>query len=254
MPTSARRDAQQVESQKRAAAEYAVRFVHSGTVVGLGAGSTAAYAVRAIAANLERGQLRDIVGVPCSNEVEALARRLGIPLTTLEECGTIDLTIDGADEVDPDLNLIKGGGGALLHEKIVAQASRREVIVVDASKPSPRLGTRGPVPVEVVPFGWGSQRGFVEHLGARVSLRQTRSGQPFRTDQGNFIIDCAFGPIASAMALARELEARAGIVEHGLFLGLATDLLVATDHSVKHKTRRLTGTGQRAQQWRPEDV
>jgi ribose 5-phosphate isomerase A len=239
MPTGVARDDQQLESQKRAAAECAVGLVHSGMVIGLGAGSTAAYAVRAIAANLERGQLREIVGVPCSSEVEAMGRRLGIPLTTVEECGTIDLTIDGADEVDPDLNLIKGGGGALLHEKIVAQASRREVIVVDASKASPRLGTHEPVPVEVVPFGWGSQRGFVERLGARVSLRQTRSGQPFRTDQGNFILDCAFGPIANATALARELDARTGIVEHGLFLGLTTDLLVATDHGVKHKTRSL---------------
>jgi ribose 5-phosphate isomerase A len=239
MPTAAGRDVQQLESQKRAAAEYAVRLVRSGMVVGLGAGSTAAYAVRAIAANLEQGKFRDIVGVPCSSEVEAMARRLGIPLMTLEACGTIDLTIDGADEVDPDLNLIKGGGGALLHEKIVAQASRREVIVVDASKLSPRLGTHEPVPVEVVPFGWGSQRGFVERLGSRVSLRQTGSGQPFRTDQGNFILDCAFGPIADATALARELGARTGVVEHGLFLGLATDLLVATDHGVEHATRPL---------------
>ena len=239
MPTAAGHDVQQLEGQKRAAAEYAVRLVHSGMVVGLGAGSTAAYAVRAIAANLRHGKLRDIVGIPCSNEVEALAHRLGIPLTTLEECGTIDLTIDGADEVDPDLNLIKGGGGALLHEKIVAQVSRREVIVVDASKPSPRLGTHEPVPVEVVPFGWGSQRGFLERQGARVSLRQTRSGQPFRTDEGNFLLDCAFGPIADLAALGRELDARTGIVEHGLFLGLATDLLVATDQGVHHKTRAL---------------
>jgi ribose 5-phosphate isomerase A len=232
--TAAWHESHRLESQKRAAAEYAVRLVHSGMVVGLGAGSTAAYAVRAIADKLEHGELRDIVGVPCSTEVEAAAHRLGIPLTTLEECDTIDLTIDGADEVDPDVNLIKGGGGALLHEKIVAQASRREVIIVDASKPSPRLGTHQPVPVEVVPFGWGSQRRFLERLGARVSLRRTRSRQPFRTDQGNFILDCAFGPIASATALASELDARTGIVEHGLFLRLASDLLVATDEGVKH--------------------
>jgi ribose 5-phosphate isomerase A len=236
--TAALRDVQQVESQKRAAAENAVRLVQPGMVVGLGAGSTAAYAERAIAERLAGGDLRNIVGVPCSSEVEALARRLGIPLTTLEECHTIDLTIDGADEVDPDLNLIKGGGGALLHEKIVAQASRREVIIVDASKPSPRLGTHESIPIEVVPFGWSSQRGFVERLGARVSLRQTHGGQPFRTDQGNFILDCAFGPIANATALARELEARAGIVEHGLFLRLATDLFVATDDGVEHRAER----------------
>jgi ribose 5-phosphate isomerase A len=228
------RDVQNVESQKQAAAEYAVTLVQSGMVVGLGAGSTAAYAVRAIAANLAHGELRGVVGIPCSSGVEALARRLGIPLTTLEKSPTIDLTIDGADEVDPDLNLIKGGGGALLHEKIVAQASRREIIIVDARKPSPRLGTHEPVPVEVVPFGWSSQRAFIERLGARVSLRQARRSQPFRTDQGNFILDCAFGPIANATALARELDARTGIVEHGLFLGLATDLVVATDQGVEH--------------------
>ncbi len=230
------RDVQQLERQKRAAAEYAVTLVQSGMVVGLGAGSTAAFAVQAVAARLQHGELRDIAGVPCSGEVEAVARRLGIPLTTLEECHTIDLTIDGADEVDPDLNLIKGGGGALLHEKIVAQASRREIIVADSSKSSPRLGTHQPVPLEVVPFGWSSQRGFVERLGARVSLRQTPGGQPFRTDQGNFILDCAFGPIANTTALARELDVRTGIVEHGLFLGLGTDLLWATDQGVKHTT------------------
>src|ERR1051326_3391847 len=238
MGTAAGHDAEQLESQKRAAAEYAVGLVRSDMVVGLGSGSTAAYAVRAIAERLERGELRNILGVPCSNEVEALAHRLGIPLTTLEERHTIDLTIDGADEVDPDLNLIKGGGGALLHEKIVARPSRREIIVVNASKPSPRLGTHEPIPIEVVPFGWSSQRGFIERLGARVSLRETHGCQPFRTDQGNFILDCAFGPIADATALARELEARAGIVEHGLFLRLATDLFVATDDGVEHRAQR----------------
>ena len=236
MRTAAGLRIQQVVSQKRAAAEYAVSFVRAGMVVGLGAGTTAAYAVRAIAANLDQGKLRGIVGVACSNEVEAVAGRLGIPLTTLEDCHTIDLTIDGADEVDPDLNLIKGGGGALLREKIVALASRREVIVADASKPSRRLGTHVSIPVEVVPFGWGLQRRFVEQLGAHVSLRQARNGEPFRTDQGNFILDCAFGPIANPTVLARELDARTGIVEHGLFLGLATDLLVATDQGVEHTT------------------
>jgi ribose 5-phosphate isomerase A len=226
-----------LESQKQRAAERAVAWVESGMVVGLGAGSTAAYAVRAIAALVGQGRLHDVVGIPCSSAVEAAAHRLGIPLTSLEECEAIDLTIDGADEVDPDLNLIKGGGGALLHEKIVAQASRREVIVVDASKPSPRLGTRRPLPGEVVRFGWGSERRFLESLGAQVSVRQTRRGQPFRTDQGNLILDCAFGPIADPKALAGELDGRAGVVGHGLFLGLATDLLVASEHGVEHATR-----------------
>jgi len=237
MPTISSPKVEQLESQKQKAAERAVKYVESGMIVGLGAGSTAAYAVQAIAALLEQGQLHYVVGVPCSSAVQAAAHLLGIPLTTLEECGAIDLTIDGADEVDPALNLIKGGGGAMVHEKIVAQASRREVIVVDASKPSPRLGTRRPLPVEVVPFGWGAQRRFLESLGAQVTVRQTSHGKPFLTDQGNLILDCACGPIPDPMALARELDARAGIVGHGLFLGLATDLLVGSEHGVERYTR-----------------
>ena len=229
--------AEQLERQKQRAAERAVEFVESGMVVGLGSGSTAAFVVRRIAELLRQGQLRDIVGIPCSSTTEASARQLAIPLTTLEEQPVIDLTIDGADEVDPALDLIKGGGGALLHEKIVAQASRREIIVVDASKPSPQLGTIRALPVEVVPFGWGSQRGFLESLGARVVVRQGRNGQPFVTDEGNRILDCTFGPIADPAGLARALDARTGIVEHGLFLGLATDLIVASEASIDHRTR-----------------
>jgi len=229
--------AERVERQKHEAAARAVAWVESGMVVGLGAGSTAAIAVQRIADLLRRGQLRDIVGIPCSNEVGENARRLGIPLTTLEERGGIDLTIDGADETDPDLNLIKGGGGCLLHEKIVAQASRREIIIVDASKPSPHLGTKWALPVEVIPFGWGSQRRFLESLGANVTVRTTADGRPFETDEGNLILDAAFGPISDPVALARELDARTGIVEHGLFLGMATDLLVAGDEDVQHLTR-----------------
>src|SRR4051794_40937814 len=229
--------AERLERQKEEAALRAVEWVESGMVVGLGAGSTAAFAVRRIAELLRQGQLRDVVGIPCSRDVGATAQRLGIPLATLEERAAIDLTIDGADEVDPDLNLIKGGGGCLLHEKIVAQASRREIIIVDASKPSPRLGTRWALPVEVVPFGWGSQRRFLEALGARVTVRQTSDGRPFKTDEGNLILDAAFGPIADPSALARELDNRTGIVEHGLFLGIATDLLVAGGDDIQHTTR-----------------
>ncbi len=146
--------------------------VRSGMVVGLGAGTTAAFATRRIASLLQEGALRDIRGIPSSKAVAALARSLGIPLTSLEEAPEIDLTIDGADEVDPHLNLIKGGGGALLREKIVAQASRREVIVVDAEKLSPALGTRWAVPVEVFPFGWRAQEAFIKDLGAGVTLRR----------------------------------------------------------------------------------
>jgi ribose 5-phosphate isomerase A len=233
--------AERLEHQKQEAAARAVEFVESGMVVGLGAGSTAAFAVRRIAELLRQGQLRDVVGIPCSSDVGATARELGIPLTTLEDRVAIDLTIDGADEVDPDLNLIKGGGGCLLHEKIVAQASRREIIIVDASKPSPRLGTKWALPVEVIPFGWGSQRRFLEALGARVTVRQTSEGQIFGTDEGNLILDAAFGPIADPVALARELDARTGIVEHGLFLGMATDLLVASNDDIQHATRARSG-------------
>jgi len=222
---------------KQQAAEAAVGLVKSGMVVGLGGGSTAAFAVRHIAQLLCAGDLADILGVPCSSRVEGEARRLGIPLTTLDEHPVVDLTIDGADEVDPRLDLIKGGGGELLHEKIVAQASRREIIVIDDSKPSPALGTHWPVPVEVIPFGWRSQVAYIESLGARPVLRRKTDRSPFRTDEGNLILDCQFGPISQPAQLAARLSERAGIVEHGLFLGLATDLMVAGPEGVRHLER-----------------
>jgi ribose 5-phosphate isomerase A len=223
--------------QKEKAAWYAVQFVHTGMVVGLGAGSTAAFALRRLGELLREGQLKNVLGVPCSLQVEGEARDLGVPLTTLEEHPLLDLTIDGADEVDPNLNLIKGGGGALLREKIVAQASRREIIVVDGSKLSPALGTHWPVPVEVMPFGWRSQIHFLESLGARVVLRRDIGGNPFQTDQGNWLMDCHFGPIPDPGRLATELSQRAGVIEHGLFLGLATDVVVATDKGIRHLER-----------------
>jgi ribose 5-phosphate isomerase A len=231
------RQAESLDRQKQEAAARAVEWVESGMVVGLGAGSTAAFAVRRIGELLHQGKLRNIVGIPCSNEVGEAARQYGITLTTLEEHGAIDLTIDGADEVDPDLNLIKGGGGCLLYEKIVAQASRREIIIVDASKPSAHLGTKWALPVEVIKFGWGSQRRFLESLGAQVTVRENPDGRLFETDEGNLILDAAFGPIAAPFSLARELDARTGIVAHGLFLALATDLLVAGEDGVQHTTR-----------------
>jgi ribose 5-phosphate isomerase A len=222
---------------KQKAAERAAEFVESGMVVGLGHGSTAIFAVRRIAQLLCEDQLQDILGVPCSRQVEGEAQRLGIPLTTLDEHSIVDLTIDGADEVDPQLDLIKGGGGALLREKIIAQASRREIIVVDESKLSPALGTHWPVPVEVVPFGWRSQAVYLEALGARLVLRQNTDGTPFKTDQGNLILDCHFGPISQPAQLAARLSERAGIVEQGLFLGLATDVIVASDQGIRHLKR-----------------
>ena len=221
---------------KQQTAEYAVTFVQSGMVLGLGAGSTAVFALRRIGQLLAEGTLRDIIGVPCSLQVEAEARRIGIPVTTLDDHPRLDLTIDGADEVDQDLNLIKGGGGALLREKIVAQASQREIIVVDEGKLSPHLGVKWAVPVEVIPFAWRAQVRFLEGLGARVVQRQ-RDGEAYRTDQGNFILDCGFGPLTDPARLACQLAERAGIVEHGLFLGLATDLIVAGVSGVQHRRR-----------------
>ncbi|MFI5261486.1 MAG: ribose-5-phosphate isomerase RpiA [Candidatus Limnocylindrales bacterium] len=220
---------------KRLAAERAVEFVTSGMVVGLGGGTTALFAIRRLAALRREGALRDIVGVPCSEHVATVARELGLPLTTLDDHPTVDLTIDGADEVDPALRLIKGGGAALLREKVVAQASTRMVIAVDASKLSDRLGTRHAVPLEVAPFGWRTQLPFLEALGGRATLRVDAVGRPVLTDQGNLLLDCAFGPLDEPEALAARLASRAGIIEHGLFLGLATDLVVAGPSGVEHR-------------------
>ena len=225
------------QNLKEQAAVRAVEFVKPGMVVGLGHGTTTIFAVRRIAELLQAGALKNILGVPCSIQVEKEAQHVGIPLTTLEEHPVIDLTIDGADEVDPNLDLIKGGGGALLREKIVAQASRREIIVVDESKLSPALGTRWAVPVEVVPFGWRTQALYLESLGADVNLRQDRNTKTFTTDQGNLILDCQFGPLSQPAELAAKLNSRTGIVEHGLFLGLATDLIVAGAEVVRHIER-----------------
>ena len=222
---------------KKQAAEKAVEFIESGMVIGLGHGSTSLFAVRRIAELLNAGTLKEIVGVPCSTQVEAEARQLRIPLATLEEFPVIDLTIDGADEVDPNLDLIKGAGGALLREKIVAQASRREIIVIDESKLSPALGTHRALPVEVAPFGWRAQATYIETLGARVTVRQASKEIPFKTDQGNLILDCTFGPIAEPALLGAALSARAGIVEHGLFLGLATDVIMAGAEGIRHLRR-----------------
>jgi ribose 5-phosphate isomerase A len=219
---------------KQQAADRAAALVESGMVVGLGVGSTAILFVRRLAERLRAGDLRDIVGIPCSVQVEAEARQLGIPLTTLEEQAVVDLTVDGADEVDPALNLIKGGGGALLREKIVAQASRHEVIIVDEEKLSPTLGTRWALPVEVVRFGWGAQARYLESLGAEVTMRRLDDGTPFVTDQGNLILDSQFGPITQPDDLNERLNARVGVVEHGLFLGLASEVIVASASGIRY--------------------
>jgi ribose 5-phosphate isomerase A len=223
---------------KMQAAHRAVEFIESGMIVGLGHGSTAAFAVQRIAELLHSGELHHIRAVPCSRAVLRAARRLRIPLVSLNQHPVVDLTIDGADEVDEAMNLIKGGGGALLKEKIVAQASRREIIIVDESKLSARLGMHGALPVEVAPDGWRTQVAFLEGLGARVTLRRKDDGTPFKTDRKNVILDADFGPIENPAQLARDLNGRAGIVEQGLFIDLATDIIIAGEDGVRHLTRR----------------
>jgi ribose 5-phosphate isomerase A len=225
------------ERFKQEAATKAVAYVQPGMKVGLGTGSTAIFATWRIAEMLRAGKLHDIVGFATSRATHDEAMRLGIPLMPDDLPYVLDVTIDGADEVDPELNLIKGGGGALLREKIAAQASRRVIIVVDETKPAPRLGTHWPVPVEVMPFAWRSQARFLESLGAAITIRQREGGAQFVTDSGNMILDCRFGPIADAKELAAALSARAGIVAHGLFIGLADDLIVASARGVEHRTR-----------------
>ena len=222
---------------KKKAAIHAVDFIESDMVIGLGTGSTANFAIIEIAQRLKAGDLSNIVGIPSSERTEKLARGLNIPLVDFEAHPTIDLTIDGADEVDPDLNLIKGGGGALLREKIVAQASRRNIIIVDESKLSTLLGTRWAVPIEVVPFARKTEEIFIESIGGSVTLRLDQNDSPFLTDQQNVILDANFGQISDPGDLVSRLNPRAGIVEHGLFLGLATDVIVAARKDIRHLRR-----------------
>ena len=218
---------------KQRAGEAAIAFVKSGMVVGLGTGSTADEFLKALAAALKSGRLRDIRGVPTSRQSEQRARQLGIPLATLEECPNPDVTVDGADEVAPNLDLIKGLGGALLREKIVAQNSRQLVIVADAAKRVDVLGTRSPLPVEVAQFGHEVHVPFFAKLGGKAMLRRGADGAVFVTDNGNYIYDCRFGGIADPRKLEEALLRRAGIVESGLFLGLATCALIADDAGVQ---------------------
>lgn len=222
------------KEQKRRAAWAAVEQVQSGMVIGLGTGSTVAWALKRLAECLALGEIKKISGVPSSRDTAERAVRLGIPLTDLDTHSVLDLTIDGADEVDPDLNLIKGGGGALLREKVLAQASRRNIIIVDASKLSPLLGSQCKLPVEVTMFACKSIERYLVSLGAKVHIRQTNAGLPFRTDQNNLILDADFGPLPDPHALAFKLADRAGIVAHGLFLNLADEVIAGEENSVRH--------------------
>jgi len=223
---------------KQRAADAALAYVRSGMVVGLGTGSTADFFLQGLAAALADGRLAGVRGIPTSRQSERRALELHIPLTTLAQCPTADVTIDGADEIDPNLDLIKGLGGALVREKIVAQNSRLLIIIADASKVVDRLGSKAPLPVEVVPFAHEAQVPFFRTLGAVPTLRRSAAGETFVTDNGNYIYDCRFaGGIEKLRTVAAALADRAGVVDTGLFLDMASRVLVAGDGGVEERVR-----------------
>ena len=217
------------DQEKEAAARASLRFVNDGDIVGLGSGSTAECAIRLLGERLKSG-LR-IRGIPTSVRSKELAASLGIPLTTLDDYQQIDVTIDGADEFDPELRLIKGGGGALLREKIIASASKKVVIVADSSKQVQVLG-KFPMPVEVIPFAQALIANKITALGASVTLRQYVDENPFVTDDGHRILDCRFGQIPDPPTLARTLGDMPGVVEHGLFINMVNVVLMGKGDEV----------------------
>jgi ribose 5-phosphate isomerase A len=217
------------ESLKRQAAESAAAWIEDGMTLGLGTGSTVKHLLAVIGEGLRDGRWRMLRGVPTSAATQQEASALGIPLVSLEEAPELDLTLDGADEVDPELRLIKGLGAALLREKIVARASRRMVALVDETKVVDRLGTRAPLPVEVDPFGWTSHIPTMEGLGSVPTLRRTGDGQPLRTDGGHFVVDCHFPDgIADPEMVELRLRERPGVIATGLFLHEAVAAVVAS--------------------------
>jgi len=232
------------EELKRAAAAKALEFVESGMILGLGTGSTVRHLVTLLAEALDQGSLRDIVGVPTSLQTERQALGLGIELVELGTRGRLDLTIDGADEIDPRLDLIKGLGAALLREKMVAQASDRLIIISDDSKLVGRLGTKAPLPVEVVDWALEAQRAFLENTGAEVRLRTSQEGAPVRSDNGNVFLDCRYPDgISDPVGLERTLLYHAGIVDTGLFLDMADTAVIAAADGIQVLRRTSPSAG-----------
>jgi ribose 5-phosphate isomerase A len=218
--------------EKQIAAESAVELVKNGMIIGLGSGSTAEIAIRILGEKVKKGL--QVVGVPTSLKSEEIARASGVRLATLEDYPELDLTIDGADEVElGSLDLIKGRGGALLREKIVASSSRQLIIVVDESKIVKKLGSHGEVPVEIVSFGWPSTARRLEKLGWKPVLRLEAGGVPFVTDGGHYLLDCSFEKGLLLQSKAEQLHDTVGVVEHGMFLGMATQVHVGSAESVR---------------------
>jgi ribose 5-phosphate isomerase A len=217
------------DSEKEQAARASLKYVHDGQIVGLGSGSTATLAIRFLSERVREGL--NIRGIPTSVQSRDLALELGIPLTSFDEYQQIDVTIDGADEFDPALNLIKGGGGAMLREKVVASASKLLVIVADSSKQVSALG-RFPLPVEVIGFAEPLVAKRISDLGATVTRRKHSCGEAYVTDEGHHILDCRFGQIPDPPGLARTLSEMPGVVEHGLFVGMASVVLMAKENAV----------------------
>ena len=223
-----------LEALKAKASLEALTRVESGMRLGLGTGSTVAHFLDHLGAALREGRLTDIIGVPTSERTTTSCKELGIPTADLEDHPQLDLGVDGADEVDPSLELIKGLGGALLREKMVAGACRRFVVIADDTKRVTNLFERSPLPVEVVPFAWRAHLPFLRDLGADPTLRTTEDREPYHTDNGNLVIDCRFTPGAQdAHAVARALESRPGVVEHGLFLGMANEAILAAGGGIE---------------------
>ena len=220
--------------EKQAVARAALSFVENGQVVGLGSGSTSTYFIQFLADRVKAGL--KIRGVPTSVRTQQLAEKCGIPLATLDQVEALDIDVDGADEFDPQLQLVKGGGGALLREKIIASASKKFVVLADASKQVPILG-KFPLPVEVIPFAETLLTQRISALGATVTLRKTMDGTAYKTDEGHHILDCHFGRIPDPAKLARTLSDMPGIVEHGLFINMASVVLLAKGEQVTELRR-----------------
>src|SRR5436189_4318491 len=222
------------DQAKRRAAEHAIGMVNDGQVIGLGTGSTARFAIEGLGRRIREGL--SVKGVPTSVATERLARELAIPLVDLNRAGVIDVTLDGADEVDPDFNMIKGGGGALTREKLVALTSVKRVILVDESKLVSKLGQSRLLPIEVLPFAWTLAARLLTGLGCVANLRDA-NGMPFVTDNGNNILDCAFGPIEDAATLEKRIKLLPGVIECGLFIGIADTLVIGFDDRVEVRER-----------------